>query len=132
MSVTMPSLILVLIDADTDCPKELAPPLLKAVVSSAGTENVAVVLPKVEYETWFVAAAESLGGYLLLDPEQPVPGQPEQAGCGKGWIEHRFRGAKYSETLDQPSMTAAMDLRLCRQRSPSFDKLCRELERYAR
>ena len=34
------------------------------------------------------------------------------------------------ETLSlQPGMTQAMDMALCRRRSPSFDKLCRELER---
>lgn len=36
-------------------------------------------------------------------------------------------GTKYSETQDQPRMTAQMDLALCRRRCPSFDKLCREL-----
>lgn len=32
-------------------------------------------------------------------------------------------------TVDQPAMTSHMDLHLARERSPSFDKLCRELER---
>ena len=33
---------------------------------------------------------------------------------------------------NQPRMTAAMDLALCRRRSPSFDKLCRELKQRLR
>lgn len=33
---------------------------------------------------------------------------------------------------DQPRLTAAMDLFLCRSRSRSFDKFCRELERRVR
>jgi hypothetical protein len=35
----------------------------------------------------------------------------------------------YAETVDQPRLTAAMDLQMCRERSKSFDKLCRELEK---
>ena len=42
------------------------------------------------------------------------------------WVADRFKG-HYSETVDQPALTAKMDLDLCRERSPSFDKLCREL-----
>jgi hypothetical protein len=67
-----------------------------------------------------------LTDHLTLDNDPPA--DPEQQRCGKGWIEHRFKGPKYSETVDQPRLTAAMDLHLCRQHSPSFDKLCRELE----
>jgi predicted ATPase len=45
-------------------------------------------------------------------------------------LDHAIKSrVKYSETIDQPAMTADMDLSLCRRRSPSFDKLCRELEK---
>jgi len=36
---------------------------------------------------------------------------------------------RYAETIDQVRLTTAMDLNLCRSRSKSFDKLCRELEK---
>ena len=42
--------------------------------------------------------------------------------------QRRFKGVKYSETVDQPAMTRAMNLAQCRLRSPSFDKLCRDLQ----
>jgi hypothetical protein len=80
------------------------------------------------YETWFVAAAESLQEYLMLRPGEQVPPNPDAARLGKGWIKQRIRGGKYSETADQAALTSAMDLSLCRTRSHSFDKLCRELE----
>jgi hypothetical protein len=51
----------------------------------------------------------------------------EQDGLSKGWIKSRIRRPKYSVTADMPRLTAAMDSKLCRSRSPSFDKLCREL-----
>ncbi len=122
-----PALILILFDANSDCPATLAPRLLSFVAQ----KNIACVLAKVEYETWFVAAASSLGEFLDLKG-QPPPSDPEAARAGKKWIEDRFRGARYSETVDQPTLTARMNLRECRSKSPSFDKLCRELERFRR
>ncbi len=120
-----PALILVLFDANSDCPATLAPRLC----ASAPQANVVCVLAKVEYETWFVAAANSLSEFLDLKG-QPPPSDPEAVGTRKKWIEDRFRGSHYSETVDQPALTARMDLRECRAKSPSFDKLCRELERF--
>jgi hypothetical protein len=90
--------------------------------------DVSCVIANLEYETWFVAAAESLGEFLDISDNSSISSDPERDHQGKGWIQRKFRGIKYSETVDQPAMTKAMDLALCRQRSPSFDKLCRELE----
>lgn len=124
----MPELILPLLDADTDCPRDLAPQLLDAMHAAAPREVSGCVLAKVEYETWFVAGAETLREYLKLAGAESIPTDPEGQRCGKQWIAQRFAGAKYSETVDQPRLTAAMDLRASRQRGPSFDKLCRILE----
>lgn len=126
----MPSLVLVLIDADEQCPAELGPQLAAVAHRAREDHRSACVVANVEYETWFVAAAESLSEYLVLASED-VDDAPEEAGLGKGWVKARFRGPSYSETTDQPRMTAAMDLTLCRRRSPSFDKLCRTLEEAA-
>ena len=121
-------LVLLLIDADEDPPCILGPELLKHAQAVDLRTDVACVLANVEYETWFVAAAESLAEYLDLSRDQMIPDNPEAERHAKGWIERRFKGGtKYVETQDQPSMTAAFDLSLCRRRSPSFDKLCREL-----
>jgi hypothetical protein len=120
------SLILILIDADQDLPCVFGPRLLDLARKARPDIEIACVVANVEYETWFVASAESLQEYLDLSGGEP-PEFPEAARSGKGWIEDRFRGTKYSETLDQPAMTARMDLSLCRSRCPSFDKLCREI-----
>lgn len=123
-----PSMILILLDADEDAPCRLGPHLLRLAREHRGDVDISCVLANVEYETWFAATAPSLTDYLDLAGETAVPAKPEEARLGKAWIQKRFRGPKYSETVDQPSMTSAMDLALCRSRSPSFDKLCRELE----
>jgi hypothetical protein len=122
-----PSVILLLLDADDDAPCLLAPRLLATAQACRPDLDVTCVLANVEYETWFVGAAASLTRFL----EQPEgPGNhPEQLRRGKGWVEEHFIGStRYSETLDQPRLTAEMDLGMCRAACPSFDKLCRELE----
>lgn len=123
--------LLVLLDADEDCPAILAPELLQRLRMAQGDIASAVVLANVEFETWFAASAESLGAHLTM----PIPDQhmvdPETARRGKGWIQAHFTQGRYSETVDQPRMTMAMDLAVCRHRSPSFDKLCRDLDALA-
>jgi hypothetical protein len=128
-----PKLVLILLDADEDCPAQLGPNLLTFARDEADPAvEIACVLANLEYETWFVAAAESLDTYLELPAGFRPPEAPEEARHKKAWIQQRFRGGKYVETRHQPAMTSAMDLTLCRRRSPSFDKLCRELERRLR
>ena len=128
-----PSLVLILIDADDDCPKDLGPKLLEYARAAHSAIDIACVLANVDYETWFVAAAESLTEYLDLALGPPVSESPEQSRHRKAWVEQRFRRTKektkYTELKHQPAMTRAMDLTQCRDRSPSFRKLCRELEK---
>lgn len=46
-----PELILVLIDADNDCPGELAPRLLQIAQRARSDKRISVVIANVEYET---------------------------------------------------------------------------------
>jgi hypothetical protein len=121
-----PELVLILLDADHDAPCMLGPKLLNMARAGRNDIDIACVIANVEYETWFIAAAQSLRDYLDLSRDKHLPDAPEDRRLGKAWIKRRFR--KYSETADQPAMTSAMDLAQCRLRSPSFDKLCRDLQ----
>ncbi len=128
-----PGFILVLVDRDPDRepPCVSAPHWLENARAGQPDADITCVLADVEYETWFVAAADSLREELCLTPADVLPEDADTARTGKSWIQSRIkrRGRPYSETLDQPSLTAKMDLTQCRQRSRSFDKLCRELEK---
>lgn len=121
------SLILVLFDADDDLPCVLAPALLEVVRQHRSHLDVVIVLANNEFETWFAAAAQSLTQFFDLNVMAPAP-DPEAAGQRKGAVKRWMHG-HYSETIDQVRLTQAMDLSLCHSRSPSFDKLCRELEK---
>lgn len=125
-----PALVFVLLDADDDLPCVLGPELLRLARDARDDVNVSCVVANVEFETWFVAAAESLSEFIDLREGEVVPNAPEVLRCGKGWIKQRFRKMPYSETLDQPKLTARFDMGQCRTRSPSFDKLCRDLQRF--
>ena len=130
-----PGVVLVLIDANGDCPAELGPELHRRAVAARSDVPVRVALAVREYETWFAAAADSLGSYLTLREGESAPADPEAGGQRKKWVADRYAGgdgAKYSETIDQPAMTAAMDLAAVRDRCPSFARLCRVLEDAAR
>lgn len=119
-------LVLILFDADQDRACELAPRLLTTLRAERPHMDVALVLAVPEFETWFIAAAESLGEYLDLAGSE-IPDDVDAAGLKKAWLQQRFRG-RYTETIEQPALAARMDLHRCRSRSRSFDKLCRELQ----
>ena len=128
---TPPGLLLVMIDADADCPAHLGPELLtrvRVVRSDLPTRTHLIVH---EYETWFVAAADSLTRFLELKSGESVPADPEGERKRGKWVENRRRGARYKKTVDQPRMTAAMDLAVVRDRCPSFARLCRLLDEAA-
>jgi hypothetical protein len=121
--------ILVLLDSDDDCPAELGPELLARVRSARADIPSAVVLAKREFESWFLASAESLRGCRGLPADlQPPPGQPEEIAGAKEWLSSRIPGGAYASTVDQASLTSSFDLALAR-RAASFDKCYRKVAR---
>lgn len=121
------TLVLILVDSEGACPKDLAPTLLSWAKEARSDANISCVLPHPMFETWFAAAAVSLRGINGLPVDLAEPDDPEGQGLGKAWLRRQLR-RKYSETFDQPRFAARIDVTRCRQRSPSFDKLCRELQ----
>ena len=126
-----PGGVLIVVDSDDDCPKALAPVLLdRATRAAGGRWPVGVVLAKMEFESWFIAAAESIAGHSSLPTGLCAPADPESIRDAKGWLEKAMPpGRKYSETVDQPSLASKFDLKVAR-RAPSFDKMFREIERF--
>jgi Domain of unknown function (DUF4276) len=120
--------VLVLLDADQDPACQLGPKLHERARRYRGDVDIACVLPVIEFETWFVAGVATLERFLTAEHHDRIPHDPDVQKAGKGWIQHFFAGPKYSPAV-QARLTAAFDVREARQRSRSFAKLCRELER---
>ena len=121
--------ILILVDADEDCPAALAPQLLQRAHAARSDMPIAVVLAQREYEAWFLAAAQSLQGKKGLSAALKPPSDPEAVPGAKEWLRKHMEGSrKYSETVDQPALTRVFDLNAARQ-TASFDKLWRDVER---
>ncbi|RIK97536.1 MAG: hypothetical protein DCC71_21615 [Proteobacteria bacterium] len=119
--------ILVLLDADNDCPANLAATLIQRATAARSDRPIRVVLAKVEYEAWFLAAAASIAGHRDLDPATVAPPDPEAVGDAKGWLSARMpHGRGYRETLDQPAFTKIFDVDAARS-APSFKKLWRDV-----
>jgi hypothetical protein len=118
--------LLVLVDAEDDCPAQLGPDLRRRANAAIGNLPVGVVLAKREFENWFLAAAESIAGRRNLPAALVSPADPEAVRGAKEWLTRQMPGnASYQETLDQPALTAVFDMALARLRSPSFDKCYR-------
>ena len=121
--------ILVLLDADDDCPATLGPALLDRARRTRPDRQVSVVLAKREYEAWFLAAAKSLRGQRGLPEDLDPPYGLEGIRDAKGWLGSKMpHGRKYSETADQPALTVLFDLIEARQ-ADSFDKCYREINK---
>ena len=120
--------ILVVLDADDDCPAKLAPTLLERAMTASACIPVSVVLAKSEFESWFLGGLESLRGVRGVDTTAVSPDNPEDIRDAKGHLSHQMIGGRtYVEVDDQPAMAARLDLQLARQRCPSFDKLVRDI-----
>lgn len=116
--------ILVLLDADDDCPKELAPNLEQWANEAAGGTPCVVVIANREYEAWFLASIEALRGRAGILPDAASHPQPEAPRDAKGELERRMlSSASYSPTVDQAALTAHLDLEDAYRRCRSFRKL---------
>jgi Domain of unknown function (DUF4276) len=124
-------LLLLLLDAEGDCPAELAPRLLAVARQARGDATIACVLAKRMLENWIVAGASTLAGVNDLPDPLPARDQFEDR-SGAAWLDGQLRSRKrtrrYKKTVDAKVFVRAMDLAECRANCPSFAKLCRELQ----
>ena len=120
--------ILILLDAEDDCPAELAPALLRRARAARGDRAIRVVLAKTEYEAWFLAAADSIAGRHGIDEAATAPADPEAVTGAKEWLTRRMTaGRSYRPTRHQAALTTAFDIDAARRSAPSFDKLWRDV-----
>jgi Domain of unknown function (DUF4276) len=120
--------VLVLLDADDDCPAEYGPALLTRARAARPDRQVSVVLANREFEAWFLAAAPSLAGQFGFPADFTRPRSPESPRDCKGLLtKARPKGQPYKETVDQALLTSCFDLKMAREYSGSFDKFYRDV-----
>lgn len=118
--------ILVVLDADDDCPAELGQRIYEKAQQYVPHRRLSVVVANREFEAWFIAAAHSINGlrgFSVSDDEKPAAEVPRNA---KGWMQTHMAGGTYREVLDQPAFAACLDLQQAFENSRSFRKLCKE------
>jgi Domain of unknown function (DUF4276) len=115
--------ILVLLDADDDCPVELAHRVLDRARQVVPHRPISVVIPNREFEAWFLACASSLQGVRGLVVTEPVTVRAEDVRGAKEWLSKRMLGGGYGETTDQAAFCSCMDLAMALAGSRSFRKL---------
>ncbi len=121
--------ILIILDADDDCPATRAPELLSRAQGQRPDIPVRLVIAKSEFEAWFLAAARSLRRQHGVRENAVPPEDPESIRDAKGYFQRTLlvEGRRYSPTVDQPALTALFDISEARV-APSFDKLYRDLD----
>ena len=120
--------VLVLIDADDDCPAELGPRLLARARAARPDKRIVVVLAKREFEAWYLAAAPSLAGRHGFRADFARVPDPEAPRDCKGLLtKARPKGQPYKETVDQASLASAFDMKMAREHADSFDKFYRDI-----
>ncbi len=123
--------VLVLLDADDDCPAELGPSLLERC-REATPLPTAVVLANRELESWFLGAKESLRGLRGIRPDARIPDKPESIRGAKERLSRNMEYNRYIPVDDQPALVAQMDLEMAKNHCPSFRKLARDVAALAR
>lgn len=120
--------VVILFDGEDDCPKELAAQVRGWAREAAAGKPCDVVIAYREYETWFLAALESLRGQYGIRHDAAAPAIPESKRDAKGALEEFMPADRaYSETGDQPAMSAVFDMGLAHRRNRSFRKLVKAI-----
>lgn len=73
--------LLVLLDADGDCPAELGPQLRRRLDARFPNITVSVNVADWEYESWFIASAESIAHFIVWVPSSLVMRQRLRVGA---------------------------------------------------
>lgn len=121
--------MLIVVDADKNCPVCLARELAKRIRTLGPAVPSAVVAAKSAFEAWLLADLESIAGRrvkgrVLIPASARRPEYPDEVRNAKSeLIALTARGTTYKETTDQPALASMIDPALVRERSRSFRRL---------
>ena len=121
--------VLIVVDADDDCPVELAARLAERCSRIGGRFPVQIVCACRSYEAWLLASLETIRGRRGIPDAATLPADAENIPDPKRWLTEQMPpGQVYKPTTHQPSLSGAIDPCLAHRRSRSFRRLCHALE----
>lgn len=103
--LTSPGGILLIADADDDCPIELASRIHRAADGLPLEITVAVR----EFEAWFLSSVGALRGHRAIRNDACYSGDPEERRDAKGELGAQMT-EKYRETIHQVAFASIMDI----------------------
>jgi hypothetical protein len=118
--------VLVLLDADDDCPVELRRSLDEAARGSFA--NTEVVLANREFEAWFLASMPTLRSHPTVRSDPVFAADPDQPRGAKERLE-KLMTERYRETVHQAKFCNLIDLEMTWRNSRSFRRLVSALQR---
>jgi hypothetical protein len=107
-------------DADIACPVQLAEMLRPS--QSLVPVGIEIVVAYQEYESWFLAAADSLRAHPDVHNDAVAPANPEGKRDAKRELE-KLMLESYKETRHQPKFSALIDLETASKNSRSFRRM---------
>ena len=121
--------ILVLLDADDDCPIDLAQGLLERGKQLGLTSPVEIVCAHRSYESWFLASLDTIKGQRGIGDTAVLSQASEDVSSPKQWLTDQMPpGQAYKETIHQASLSRSIDIVEAHKNSRSFRRLCHALE----
>ena len=121
--------ILVLLDADDDCPVTVAKQLSQRCEQFRSTCPVQVVYADRSYESWFLASLDTIRGQGVIPGTVSIPTPVEDVNNPKQWLtDQMLPGRAYKETNHQASFSGLIDIDMAYNKSRSFRRLCHALE----
>lgn len=113
--------VLILMDCEDACPAAVGPEIWAKASQQRSDVRFVVALAYREFETWFIAAADSFHGAFGLPLDLTVPPDYETYRDAKGWLSSRMP-VKYDPVIHQVKFTRVLNLDSAR-RSHSFNRL---------
>jgi hypothetical protein len=115
--------LLIILDADDD-PAARLESELRERCNRATELPCRVVVAVREFESWLLAAKESLRGERGIRPDALPPENPESIrGAKERLTANMDNHRRYVEIDDQPALVEKMDFEAAKTRCPSFEKL---------
>lgn len=116
--------VLIVRDADDECPVTLASSIIAAATRVAPDIPVEVVIADREYETWLLSSVETLRPFPTILDSVEWDADWERKRDAKGELTRLMsKGNSYKPTTNQKSFTELLDLELVETRSRSFRKM---------